>query len=124
MPTYDFKKRNGQVVEEMMTIAEFERRFGGLGGKGKLKNGVQAVAVMTSSPMPPGGGKNKSSRYPYYSWSTGCHPDQRHEMMDAMSKAGVPTYIREDGDVKIESAGHGRKVDKFFGVHDRNGTSG
>ncbi len=122
MPTYSFRKANGKVVDEFMSIAEYERRFGGLGGKGQLKGGAMGTAVLTSPPKAFGGGRIKASRYPYNSWSMGCHPSQRKEMSDHLASQGCPTEVASDGDLVIRSQGHQRKVHKALGVHDRNGT--
>ena len=122
MPTYSFKKRSGKIVDEFMSIAEFTRRFGGLGGRGLLADGTKAVAVLTSAPTSPGGGKNKASRYPYDSWSMGCLPSQKKEMQDYLAGQGCPTEVTPSGDLTIRSPGHLRKVHKALGVHDKNGT--
>lgn len=122
MPTYSFRKANGQVVDEFMSIAECKRRFGGLGGRGRLADGSKAMRVLSSPAHAPGGGKNKASRYPLKSWSMGCHPNQRREMSDFLAGQGCPTEVAPDGDLVIRSQGHQRKVHKALGVYDKNGT--
>ena len=122
MPTYSFKKTNGKIVDEFMTVAQYERRFGGIGGRGKLSDGTKAVAVLTSPPKAFGGGKNVASRYPYRSWSMGCNRSQRKEMSDYLASQGCPTEIAPDGDLWIRSQGHQRKVHKALDLHDTNGT--
>ena len=122
MPTYSFQKRNGEVVDEFMSIAQYVRRFGGRGGKGRLVDGTKATAVLSTPAHAPGGGKIKASRYPHRSWSMGCHPSQRKEMSDYLAGQGCPTEVAHDGDLVIRSQVHQRKVHKALGVHDKNGT--
>lgn len=122
MPTYEFKTDNDECVEEMMTISEYERRFGGLGGRGRLGDGRRAVSILSTSPSAPGSGRQSASRYPYYSTALGCHPDQRAEMAKALAGMGCPTEIRADGDIKVESPGHLRKLHRINQCHDTNGT--
>ena len=122
MPTYTFRKANGQVVDEFMSSAECDRRFGGLGGRGRLTDGTRVMRVLSSPARAPGGGKNKASRYPYNSWSMGCHPSQKKEMSDYLASQGCSTEVAPDGDLVIRSQGHQRKVHKALRLHDKNGT--
>lgn len=58
--------------------------------------------------------------YPYYSEAMGVHPDQVQEEARVLKEAGIPTEIRSDGCLKVESRSHRRRLIRHLRMYDRD----
>lgn len=116
MPTYEFVKPDGEVVEVFMSFAEHDRRV--KNDVIKLDDGTKARKVWAGktaiSTVP--------SNYPMVCTSAGVHPGQVKEHMEHLRKMGCGQVNHtKDGDIVFESKGQRKKVLEALGMFDRNG---
>lgn len=116
MPTYEFLKPDGAVVEVFMSFAEHDRRV--KDDVIKLDDGSTArkhwsgKSAISSVP----------SCYPMVSSAAGVHPGQIKEHMDHLRKMGCGQVDHtKNGDIIFRDKSQRRKVLETLGMYDRNG---
>ena len=116
MPIYEFQTDDGEVVELVLSFAQFDERV--KDGRIKLDDGRMANSYFN----PHKGLSTMPSCYPMVSSAAGVHPGQIKEHMDHLRKMGCGTvHHTRDGDVIFESKGQRKRVLETLGLFDRNG---
>ena len=116
MPTYCYRRGNGELVELVMSYAEkcrLESQDGSLVHQGEtLKRDVAAEHSRTVG---------SSAGWPIWSDAAAVHPDLVPQVSDSLRRNGVSCEFSRDGRPKFENAAHRRAVLRQFRMHDRNG---
>lgn len=120
MPTYEFRKDSGEIVEVNLSFDEHDQRV--IDDVITLDDGSQAKKVWDW-----GGSRNHRSvatcpgNYPMISYAAGCHPSQIKEQQAALRAAGVRhTNFTKDGDPIFEDKRHRKEACEAMGLFDRN----
>ena len=120
MPTYCFKlESDGTPLEFTCSVADMEAMANRDGSfslpQGKARRDYEAEH---------GGAKCGQAGWPMWSDGAGVHPAQANDTMEYLRSRGVSAEINSEGQVKMESQSHRRRVLKALGLHDRNGGYG
>lgn len=116
MPMYEFTKESGEVVELVLSFAEFDRRV--KDGKITLDSGEIASyswdqhKLISSFPQ----------NWPQVCTAAGVHPDQIQAHTEHLRKMGVG-YVEHnrDGDLVFHDAAQRKRVCEALGLYDRSG---
>lgn len=113
MPTYIYRRRNGEIVELVMTVAEMEKRQ----KNGKILHGGETLHRDMASEMS-GRAPVSCSIWPMKSDAAGVNPDQIPEARAESIKQGVPTDFDSEGRAIFTSASHRQKYCIANGLRD------
>lgn len=115
MPTYIYRRGNGEAVELSMSYAEKCRREkdGVIVHDGEsLTRDITAEHIGT---IP------TSAGWPIWSDAAAVHPSDVPQTKQMLSSHGVHVEFSSDGRPKFENAAHRRAALRRLGMHDRNG---
>lgn len=119
MPMYEFTKESGEVVELVLSFAEFDRRV--KDGKITLDSGEIAFYSWDQHRLT----STVPGNYPMVCTAAGVHPGQIKEHMEHLRQMGCGQVNHtNDGDLIFESKGQRKKVCEALGLYDRNGSYG
>lgn len=121
MPTYVYRKPNGETVELVMRIAEMEERER---PDGTIMIDGEECKRDFSRQRQGLGGLDSTPGWPIASEGLGVHPAQIPEMEKFYRDHGVPTQHTPDGRPLMRNRAHRRQVCEARGVIDRNGGYG
>jgi len=114
MPTYIYRRGNGEVVELTMSYAEMRKRQ----KDGKIEHAGETltrdIAAEHIGTVPTCKG------WPIWSDAAAVHPSLVPETRERMARNGVHVDFSPDGRPKFESAAHRRAALKQLGHFDRN----
>lgn len=118
MAIYEFQTDDGNVVEVMMSFAEFDKRV--KDGHITLEDGRTAKQYWGNSVM-----KTLPANYPMVCTAAGVHPGQIKEHTEHLRRMGCG-YVEhnKDGDVIFQDKKQRKKVCEALGLYDRNGSYG
>jgi hypothetical protein len=66
----------------------------------------------------------RGGKWPMWSEAAGCLPRQVPEMRSFLASRGLSVDFNAEGDMKLESRGHRKRVLQALGIFDRNGGYG
>ena len=119
MPMYEFTKDNGEVVEVVLSFAEFDRRV--KDGRIVLDDGSEATYSWDQHKLT----STVPANYPMVSSAAGVHPGQIKEHMEHLRRMGCGTvHHTKEGDVIFQDKNQRKKVCEALGLFDRNGGYG
>lgn len=112
MPIYCYVRKN-KLVERFYPIASAPNRI-------RIKGKTYKRSIAAEH----GQFKDTPGNWPQRTTMSGVHRGQAEELRVFLEKAGVPTHVYPDGEMRLESRGHRRRVHKALGYYDRSGGYG
>jgi hypothetical protein len=115
MPTYCYRRGNGEIVEITMRYAEMLERQSESGEI--VHEGETLVRDVEHEHR---GAAGSSAGWPLWSDAAAVHPDDVPKVSESLRRHGVLCEFDRLGRPKFENAAHRRSVLGRFAMHDRN----
>ena len=116
MPTYCYRRGNGDLVEIVMSYAEMQRLQS---EDGKIQH--QGETLSRDIAAEHRGTVGSSAGWPIWSDSAAVHPDLVPRVKGDLARNGVLWDFDRSGRPRFENAAHRRAVLRQFKMHDRRG---
>lgn len=116
LPTYCYRRGNGEIVEIVMPYSEMLSRQS---ESGEIVHEGETLSRDVAAEH--GATVGSSAGWPIWSEGAAVHPDLVPRVSEDLRRHGVHCQFDVHGRPKFESAAHRRAVLRRFGMHDRRG---